>query len=237
MNKKMNSIETVATACGLVSEVSCTDINEAELKKALIEIDYSNIVKAAKEIWYDNGMINRLEPEAEKIALLLDWLQTIDSKLLELIELELSKLSDEDLHTVCCGEETEQERLASLSVNQFLNRIFDESYEIKAEDTVDITSHEQKVELCDHRSQNFISNLIFCGFEKTEKPMKTLKITWLESCSLCGFSEYLDVTTERGIGCYLWDGDKVKCPNCGNTGEIICEDGRAFVNWHTEKPF
>lgn len=67
--------------------------------------------------------------------------------------------------------------------------------------------------------------------------MKTLKITWLGSCQLCSFSEYLNVTTERGIGCYLWTGDKVKCPSCGNTGEILCEDGGAFVNWHTEFPF
>lgn len=67
--------------------------------------------------------------------------------------------------------------------------------------------------------------------------MKTLKITWLGSCQLCSFSEYLNVTTERGIGCYLWTGDKVKCPNCGNTGEVLCEDGGAFVNWHTELPF
>ncbi|WP_336916625.1 hypothetical protein [Acinetobacter modestus] len=198
---------------------------------------YLNIIKAAKEIWYDNGMINRLEPEAEKVELLLNWLQTLDSKLLEPIELELSKLSEEDFETVCCGEETEQERLASESLNEFLNRIFDEEYEIRASDIVEITSYEQKVELCDHNSQKFISNLIFLGFEKIEKPMKTLKITWLESCGLCRFSEYLDVTTEKGIGCCLFDEDKVKCPNCGNTGEILCEDGRAFVNWHTELPF
>ncbi len=71
--------------------------------------------------------------------------------------------------------------------------------------------------------------------------MKTLKITWLGSCQLCSFSEYLNVTTERGMDvrplCMGWSGDKVKCPNCGNTGEILCEDGGAFVNWHTELPF
>lgn len=161
MNKKMNSIEIVAAACGLVDKVSCTEISEANLKQALVEVDYSNIVKAAKEIWYDNGMINRLEPEAEKVELLLNWLQTLDSKLLEPIELELSKLSEEDLETVCCGEETEQERLASESVNEFLNRIFDEEYEIKSGDMVEITSYQQTIELCGRESQKFIGDLMY----------------------------------------------------------------------------
>ncbi|CEI54498.1 hypothetical protein [Acinetobacter bereziniae] len=132
----MNSVEIVAAACGLVDKTSSTEISEAVLKQALIEIDYINIVKAAKEIWYDNGMINRIEPESEKVGLLLNWLQTLDAGLLEPIELELSKLSEEDLETVCCGEETEQERLASLATNEFLNRIFDEEYAIRAGDTV-----------------------------------------------------------------------------------------------------
>ncbi|WP_335954032.1 hypothetical protein [Acinetobacter higginsii] len=155
------NIETVATACGLSDKASCTEISEAELKKALIEVDYSNIVKAAKEIWYDNGMINRFESESEKVELLLNWLQTLDSNLLEPIELELSKLSEEDLDTVCCGEETEQERLASKSVNEFLNRISDEEYEIKVGDMVEITSYQQTIELCGRESQKFIGDLMY----------------------------------------------------------------------------
>jgi len=161
MNKNMNSVEIVAAACGLSDKASCTEISESELKKALIEVDYSNIVKAAKEIWYDNGMINRIEPESEKVELLLNWLQTLDSNLLETIELELSKLSEEDLETVCCGEETEQERLASKSVNEFLNRIFDEEYEIKVGDMVEITSYQQTIELCGRESQKFIGDLMY----------------------------------------------------------------------------
>lgn len=157
----MNSVEIVAAACGLSDKASCTEISESELKKALIEVDYSNIVKAAKEIWYDNGMINRIELESEKVELLLNWLQTLDSKLLEPIELELSKLSGEDIETVCCGEETEQERLASESLNEFLNRIFDEEYEIKAGDTVEITSYKQTIELCGRESQKFIGDLMY----------------------------------------------------------------------------
>lgn len=62
--------------------------------------------------------------------------------------------------------------------------------------------------------------------------MKTLKITWLDSCEKCGFGEYAIVTTERGIGCYLWSGDQVECPECNHVGEIECEDGCAYVVWN-----
>lgn len=62
--------------------------------------------------------------------------------------------------------------------------------------------------------------------------MKILKITWLDACNKCGFSDYANVTTERGIGCYLWSGDKVECPSCNNVGEIECEDGCAYVVWN-----
>lgn len=61
--------------------------------------------------------------------------------------------------------------------------------------------------------------------------MKTLKITWLDSCSKCGFSEYAEVSTERGIGCLLFTGDKVRCPKCGHGGEIGCESDFAYVEW------
>ena len=69
------------------------------------------------------------------------------------------------------------------------------------------------------------------------KPMKILKITWLEPCQLCGFSEYLNVTTEKGNDRLSHNEDEVNCPNCGNTGEILCDDNAAAVNWHTELPF
>ncbi|ENV46215.1 hypothetical protein P255_02952 [Acinetobacter brisouii CIP 110357] len=64
---------------------------------------------------------------------------------------------------------------------------------------------------------------------------KVLKITWLAACENCGFSDYAEVTTDRGIGCYLWDGDQAKCPKCGATGIIECEDGAANVNWNMEQ--
>ena len=50
-----------------------------------------------------------------------------------LAEAELSKLSEDDLHTLCCGEETEQDRIGSPFINEFLERIFDKEYEPKAD--------------------------------------------------------------------------------------------------------
>ena len=90
------------------------------------------ILEAATEIWCDNGRINRHEPYGVKVELLNQWLMTLDSNELMLAETELSKLSEDDLHTLCCGEETEQERIGSPFINEFLNRIFDEEYEPKA---------------------------------------------------------------------------------------------------------
>ncbi|WP_312049173.1 hypothetical protein [Acinetobacter courvalinii] len=61
--------------------------------------------------------------------------------------------------------------------------------------------------------------------------MKTLKIKWLDSCPKCGFGEYAEVTTERGIGCMLFTDDKVKCPKCNHEGKIGCDTDFAYVEW------
>lgn len=108
-----------------------------ELEEILIQNladSFEYIQKAAEEIWYDNGMINRSEPPGIKLDYLKRWL--VKQNFLELmkIESELSYLSEEDLFTVCCGEETEQDRLASPLLNEFLNRIFDEEYEPKEDE-------------------------------------------------------------------------------------------------------
>lgn len=64
--------------------------------------------------------------------------------------------------------------------------------------------------------------------------LKVLKITWLDACNKCGFDEYANVHTKRGIGCYLFTGDAVYCPRCDNKGEIECDDC-AYVVWEHEK--
>lgn len=93
---------------------------------------FANIIKAAKEIWYDNGMVNRDEPEEQHMAKLIPWLNAWYKKYpveVASIELELSNLNEEALETVCCGEESEQENLATELTNNFLNLVFDERYD------------------------------------------------------------------------------------------------------------
>jgi len=86
------------------------------------------IKKASELIWFDNGMVNSIEPLDDKLELLDKWLiQQPETDLMK-IELDLAQLSEEELNSVCCGDETEQERLASRQVNEFLGRIFDEEY-------------------------------------------------------------------------------------------------------------
>ncbi|MDC4790764.1 hypothetical protein NQ839_00810 [Acinetobacter baumannii] len=131
--RKLNAIEIAAAACGLVSDVSCTEISQEALEKAMVQVEVWNIFRAAKEIWYDNGMVNRLEPEDEKVKLLVQWLSVLDQALVRDMEKELSKLNDDDLHALCCGFEEDQERLGSVELNDFLGRIFNEEYEVKAE--------------------------------------------------------------------------------------------------------
>jgi len=59
--------------------------------------------------------------------------------------------------------------------------------------------------------------------------MKTLNISWLGACPKCD-NETHKVETEKGIGCLLYAGDKITCPQCGNTGEVDVDDC-AFAVW------
>ncbi len=90
------------------------------------------IIKAAEEIWFDNGMVNRFEPLEQKLSTLNKWLSLQPTIFIENIEFELSKLTDDQLHTVCCGEESEAESLASKYLMDFLTTIFNEEYEAQA---------------------------------------------------------------------------------------------------------
>ena len=67
-----------------------------------------------------------------------------------------------------------------------------------------------------------------------EMIMKTLKITWL-SCDSCDGGNqpgsFISVTTEKGCGFRLYEGDKAECPCCGATGVIGADGENAWVEW------
>jgi len=63
--------------------------------------------------------------------------------------------------------------------------------------------------------------------------MNKLKIDWLDSCPKCDSSVHT-VESKDGTEEWLYSGDKVYC-DCGQTGEIECDDGYAFVCWDKEE--
>lgn len=89
---------------------------------------YPTIFWSALSIWYDNGMINRFEPEIDKVNALSKWMKSLDEEYLKAIETNLSSISQDDLQTVCCGDEFEGMQLVNALSHELLNKIFDEEY-------------------------------------------------------------------------------------------------------------
>jgi len=62
-----------------------------------------NIVRACKEIAYDNGMINRYATEAIAVAEMLDRIKGFSIKDISFVEKELSRLSEEHFQSAIEG--------------------------------------------------------------------------------------------------------------------------------------
>jgi len=55
-----------------------------------------------------------------------------------------------------------------------------------------------------------------------------------DECAFCGTSP-VDVLTKSQVVGEAYDGDAVRCPECGLPGGIMAdEDGKAYVDWHDE---
>ncbi|MGF7005810.1 hypothetical protein [Aminobacter sp. BE322] len=91
---------------------------------------YPGIVRAALEIAYDNGGINRFRPETKMRKEFADFLERQPQEILPAIDAWLTGLSTEDLETVCCAScEPEGEALMAKAppfTDQLLNDYFDE---------------------------------------------------------------------------------------------------------------
>lgn len=91
------------------------------------------IRRAALEISYDNGGINRMRSEADLKRDLRAFLRSTDlvtAAELRAVDRWLSALTDEEMNTVCCAEETEMQcfmrlRGAPPKTNDLLNEIFE----------------------------------------------------------------------------------------------------------------
>lgn len=110
-----------------INSVVGLDISVSGLEGSVTKDEYPFIFKAATTLWYDNGMINRFEPEQEKIQALTKWLIAMDDPLkLQRIEADLDS---KDLETICGGEESEALALISEETHDFIGQIFDEEYD------------------------------------------------------------------------------------------------------------
>ena len=91
---------------------------------------YPGIERAALEISYDNGGINRDRTEASMLHELRQFLASspVPAAELQTINDWVAALSDEDLCTVCCGEETASRaavRGSPAGTDELLNEIFE----------------------------------------------------------------------------------------------------------------
>jgi len=76
---------------------------------------YPGIAKAALEISYDNGGINRDRTEGKMLRELDRFLEGVPyADLLPDIDRFLGKLNEEDLNTICAGEHTDQQAIVAL---------------------------------------------------------------------------------------------------------------------------
>ncbi len=90
---------------------------------------YPGIWRAAREIAYANGGVNRDRPEDQVGKEFGAWIAKQPSDPLMLIDIFLSSLSDDVLNTLCDGEESDANailRNAPPFTSDLLNRYFDE---------------------------------------------------------------------------------------------------------------
>ena len=91
---------------------------------------YPGITRACKETAYDNGGINAARSEAQMLREMNKWLEQVSGDYdLGAIDAWFSGLSDDDLDAVCCGEETEQQRILESAPPftwKFMCQYFDE---------------------------------------------------------------------------------------------------------------
>lgn len=93
------------------------------------KIAYPGILRAALEISLDNGGINRSRAEPQMRKELAQFLAHQPSDILPAIDKWLAALSDNDLETVCCGEQSEMAAVmqdAPPFTDKLLNDYFEE---------------------------------------------------------------------------------------------------------------
>lgn len=90
---------------------------------------WPGITRAALEIAYDNGGVNRLRSEDQVRREIAAWLARQPADVLPAIDAWLSSLSDAELSDFCAGGDDRSQELAAAAppfTDQLLNQYFDE---------------------------------------------------------------------------------------------------------------
>lgn len=90
---------------------------------------FPGIKRAALEIAYSNGGINRARPQQAMLGELSRWLDRQPAEILPAIDEWLAVLSDEDLRALCDGEQAEADAILQLAprfTDKLLADYFDE---------------------------------------------------------------------------------------------------------------
>jgi hypothetical protein len=95
---------------------------------AALRATYSGIYSAAKEIAYDNGLINRHQTEDAFMSKVYHLVLSKPELLGREYDAFLRTLSNDDLDTLCCGEETDQQQIEAQGpkgLSDFLTEVFE----------------------------------------------------------------------------------------------------------------
>jgi hypothetical protein len=91
---------------------------------------FPGIRRAALEIAYDNGCINRFQSETKALRKVDRFISGQPLDLIEQMDVWLSGLSDEEISDACCGGDGEPERLAVMAgAPPFADGILDDIFE------------------------------------------------------------------------------------------------------------
>lgn len=95
--------------------------------KDKLQSDFPAIIRAAVEIAYDNGMVNRLQPEQECILnMVMDAMTKYTPEDFIVAEKFLTSLSEEQMYEICTGGWSQSDDPNfNPFIDEFLNTLFE----------------------------------------------------------------------------------------------------------------
>lgn len=91
-----------------------------------IATQYPHIIRAATEIWFDNGMLQNGVTVAMRTEELTTWMSKMDTKALSDMQDKLAALDEDDFMELCCGVGLPD---TDPTLDKFLNDIFNGDFD------------------------------------------------------------------------------------------------------------